>query len=164
VFSALLGATLAMAAIAATRLLVARWEWARDLHAELRPAVHGVGDATIVMLALASAVGEELFFRGLLVPLAGVVLSSVIFGVLHQVRGRSRWAWAGWAFVMGLGFAAIFRMTGSLVGAVLAHFVVNLVNLRFLRDVKLRTSGGATGSAGDAVLPMRPWSTPRSRR
>jgi membrane protease YdiL (CAAX protease family) len=136
-FSALLGATLALAAVAATRMLVARWEWARALHAELRPAVHGVDEATLGLLALASALGEELFFRGLLVQVAGVVLSSLAFGVLHQVRGRARWAWAGWACIMGFGFAAIFKMTGSLGGAILAHFAVNWVNLRFLRDARV---------------------------
>jgi hypothetical protein len=151
VFSALLGATLALAAIAATRMLVARREWARALHAELRPSVHGVADGTLALLALASAAGEELFFRGLLTPLLGVVLSSLAFGVLHQVRGRARWAWAIWAFVMGLGFAAIFRMTGSLVGSVLAHFVVNLVNLRFLRDVRLRANDGARAASRDGA-------------
>lgn len=136
-FSVLLGATLALGAVAATRLLVARWGWARALHDELRPAVHGVRTPTLAALALASALGEELFFRGLLLQVLGVVGSSVLFGILHQVRGRARWVWAVWAFVMGLAFAVVFKLTGSLVGPVLAHFLVNLVNLRYLRDHKL---------------------------
>ena len=99
-----------------------------------------------MVMALASGVGEELFFRGCLTPLVGVFLSSAAFGVLHQVRGRARWAWAGWATVMGLAFATIYELTGHLVGPILAHVTINLVNLRYLRDhdpeAKPRTLGG----------------------
>jgi hypothetical protein len=155
-FSALLGATLAMAAVAATRLVVGRWEWARALHGELRPAVHGVGDGTIVLLAVASGVGEELFFRGLLVQVVGIVISSLAFGLLHQVRGKARWAWAVWAFVMGLGFSAIFKMTGSLLGAILAHVAVNWVNLRFLRDHAYGAGGTSLSARRHATVRSPP--------
>jgi hypothetical protein len=146
------GAALALATAIATRLFVRRWAWARALHAHLRPAIQDAGDGTVVMLALASAIGEELFFRGLLAPTLGLLLSSVAFGVLHQVRGRARWVWAGWATVMGLLFAALFLATGSLLGPVVAHAAINVVNLRFLRDTnveppKPRRLGGLLGRA-----------------
>jgi uncharacterized protein len=111
--------------------------------------VHGVGDGPIVLMALASGVGEELFFRGWLTPLVGVTLSSVAFGLLHQVRGRARWAWAGWATLMGVTFATLYELTGHLAGPILAHVTINLVNLRYLRDnppsdpgAKAKTLGG----------------------
>jgi membrane protease YdiL (CAAX protease family) len=64
----------------------------------------------------------------------GVWLSSLGFGVLHQVRGRARWAWAGWATVMGLVFATLFELSGHLAGPMLAHVTINFANLRYLRD------------------------------
>jgi membrane protease YdiL (CAAX protease family) len=131
-----LGAGVALGAItvAATRVLMRRAPWARALHVALRPAVHGASDGALAALALASALGEELLFRGLLVPLAGIVFSSVLFGLLHQVRGPARWAWMAWATVMGTAFATVFALTGSLAGPVVAHALINHANLRFLRD------------------------------
>lgn len=131
-----LGAGVALGAItvAATRVLMRRATWARALHVALRPAVHGARDGAIAALAVASALGEELLFRGVLVPLVGVVLSSLLFGVLHQVRGPARWAWMAWATVMGTAFAGVFALTGSLAGPIVAHAVINHANLRFLRD------------------------------
>ena len=118
----------------ATRAFVKRWGWARMLHADLRPAVQGAGDATILVLGLASGVAEELFFRGLLAPALGLVVSSLAFGGLHQLRGRAGWIWAAWAAVMGLLFGALFFATGSLLGSIVAHVSINVANLRFLRD------------------------------
>lgn len=132
--SAGLGVLLGAFTIAVTPGMVRRWRWARALHLALRPAVHRAGDGALLAVAAASAVGEELLFRGLLVPLVGVVVSSVAFGVLHQIRGRARWGWIGWATAMGLLFGEVFAMTGSLLGPLLAHAAINHANLRFLRD------------------------------
>jgi membrane protease YdiL (CAAX protease family) len=133
VVSLALGALVAIATVRTTRIL-GRAEWARALHADLRPLTYGLGNGPIFVMALASGVGEELFFRGWLTPLVGVLLSSLVFGLLHQVRGRARWAWAGWATVMGLVFATIYELTGHLAGPVLAHVSINFANLRYLRD------------------------------
>jgi membrane protease YdiL (CAAX protease family) len=128
------GALLAVVTVRATRAFVRRWGWARMLHAEMRPAVRDAGDATLVVLGLSSGIAEELFFRGLLAPFLGLVLSSVAFGALHRLRGRVGWIWASWATVMGLLFGALFLATGSLLGPIFAHAAINVVNLRFLRD------------------------------
>jgi len=138
--------------VRASRIFVKRWGWAKMLHADLRPAVRDAGDGTILVLGVASGVAEELFFRGLLTPALGLVLSSLAFGGLHQLRGRVGWIWAGWATVMGLLFGALFLATGSLVGPIVAHVAINVINLRFLRDTdvepkKLRRLGGLLGDA-----------------
>jgi membrane protease YdiL (CAAX protease family) len=129
-----LGVCVGALTVAGTRVLVQRVAWARALHEALRPSVKGAGDGWLVAIAVASALGEELLFRGLLVPLTGVVLSSLLFGALHQVRGEARWGWAVWATGMGLLFAVIYAATGSLVGPIAAHVAINAANLRFLRD------------------------------
>lgn len=144
------GIALAVATTRATRLFVRRWGWARALHSDLRPAIRGAGDGTILVLGVASALGEELFFRGLLTTTVGLVASSLAFGLLHQMRGRAGWVWAGWATLMGLLFGALFLATGSLLGALVAHAAINVTNLRFLRDTdvdvpKRRHLGGLLG-------------------
>ncbi len=129
-----LGAALAATTVASTRALIRWFAWARRLHEALRPAVKDASTARLFGMAVLSGIGEELFFRGLLVPALGVLASSLLFGVLHQVPGPARFVWAAWAALMGLAFAGIFRLTGSLAGPLLAHVVINAMNLVFLRD------------------------------
>ena len=128
------GVLLAILTIGASRVFVARFGWARSLHTDLRAPVRGAGDGTLFVLGLASGIAEELFFRGLLAPLVGVLVSSIAFGALHQLRGRTGWIWSGWAAGMGLLFGGLFLATGSLLGPILAHVAINVTNLRFLRD------------------------------
>ncbi len=132
--SAVLGLALATGAIAVTRVTVKRFEWARRLHEELRPVARDFSAPQILLVAGLSSLGEELLFRGLLTPWLGVVPAAVLFGLAHQMKGPSRWVWVGWATVVGLGLGSIFALTGSLVGPLLAHAVVNAVNLAYLRD------------------------------
>lgn len=132
--SAALGLGTATTLVFVTRLLVWRYRWAQRLHVDLRPVARDLSPPQILLVAGLSSLGEELFFRGVLVPLVGVVVSSIAFGALHQVRGPSRWVWAAWASIVGVALAAIFAATGSLLGPILAHALVNAANLSFLRD------------------------------
>ncbi|WP_438024413.1 CPBP family intramembrane glutamic endopeptidase [Sorangium sp. So ce233] len=132
--SAVLGLTLAAGVVVMTRVAVARFVWARRLHADLRPVARELSLGQILLLAGLSSLGEELLFRGLLTPLLGVSLSALVFGLVHQMRGPSRWVWVGWAVAVGAGLGAIFAATGSLVGPLLSHALVNAVNLSYLRD------------------------------
>jgi hypothetical protein len=141
-----LGVCLGASTVALTREMVRRAVWARALHEALRPAVRGAPSGWLLAIAFASATGEELLFRGLLVQVAGVLLSSALFGAVHQVRGPARLGWMIWAAAMGLLFASLFAATGSLVGPVVAHLIINGANLRFLRDTdptpRRRSLGG----------------------
>ena len=155
-----LGAMLAVLTLASTRVMMRRAAWARALHADLRPVVRNADDATLVALAVASGVGEEILFRGLLVPAVGVIVSSLLFGLVHQVRGRGRWGWMAWAAAMGLLFGVVFELTGSLLGPIVAHVAINAVNLRALRGVEpfpSRERGRGTVRTGTGpASPMRP--------
>ena len=56
------------------------------------------------------------------------------------------------AAIMGLSFGALYKLTGSLLGPVVAHVAINWVNLRFLRDSdfeppRQRALGGLLGRA-----------------
>ncbi len=141
VTSCALGIALASLGVWLTRLFVGSKSWARALHTELRPVAVGLGDWEIVLVAAFSSVGEELIFRGLLAPWTGVLGSSLLFGLAHQTRGPSRWVWASWAALAGLGFGSIFALTGSLVGPLVAHALVNGANLFFLREHDLGDAG-----------------------
>lgn len=132
--SAVLGLVLSVIVIAATRVVVVRFEWGRRLHRDLRPMARDLSLGHILLLAGLSSLGEELLFRGLLTPAIGVVMGAALFGLAHQIAGPSRWVWVGWAGVIGVGLGSVFAATGSLVGALLAHAIMNAANLAFLRD------------------------------
>ena len=127
-----LGVVLGLAIVAASRAAVRRLGWARALHRELRALLHPLTSGEIILLAVASSVGEEMFFRGALLPVAGIWLSSAVFALLH-IGPRLRFLpWTLSSFVAGLLFAELFLWSGDLTGAVVAHFTVNFLNLRHL--------------------------------
>ncbi len=153
--SAGLGLALTVVVVATTRVFVARFAWAKQLRDELGTPVRGLSVAPLLGLAVLSSVTEELLFRALLEPAAGLVLSSVLFGLVHRSRGPSRWVWPAWATGVGLGLGAIHQLTGSLVGALLAHAAINAANLIFLRRATApRTTLVPPGSL---LGGARPW-------
>jgi membrane protease YdiL (CAAX protease family) len=149
VYSIAIGLTVGALIVLTTRMSVARFEWARRLHRELRPIASSMNVTGILVLALLSGIGEELLFRGLLQPWVGLLPQAVLFGFLHQVRGPSRWVWVTWATTVGLLLGGIFQLSGSLWGPIAAHALVNALNLAFLKqydpEPRRRALGGLLG-------------------
>jgi membrane protease YdiL (CAAX protease family) len=133
VWSLLGGIVFGLIVVLLSRVTVQRFEWARRLHLELRPFAQGLDLSGIVVLALLSSAGEELLFRGLLQPWMGLLPQALIFGLVHQMPGPSRWIWVSWALLVGLALGALFEVTGSLLGPLAAHALVNGLNLHFLK-------------------------------
>ena len=134
----LCGLAAGLALVFASRLALYRYEWARELHRELRHMLFPLTDAEIVVLAAASSVGEEMFFRGALLPAVGVLASSAIFALLHVGPKARHLPWTVSSFGAGLLFGGMFLWTGDLTGPVIAHFLVNFLNLRHVSQVELR--------------------------
>ena len=128
-----LGLMLALLVVAMTPLLVERTQWARALHVELEAIISPLSSAEITWLALASGFAEELFFRGAMQPVLGLLITSVIFGAVHVGPKPLFLAWTTWAFVMGLLLGVIFELTGVLWGPVFAHVWINQRNMTFIR-------------------------------
>ncbi len=153
-YSLALGIALGALVVVVTRRLVERAAWAQELANALRPFARGLSGIGIVVVALFSSLGEELLFRGLLTPAIGLWLSALLFGVMHQMKGPSRWAWVGWACVVGLLFGILFVSTGSLLGPIAAHAVINGFNLNYLQnhdpDFARRGLGGLFGQRSRA--------------
>lgn len=86
----------------------------------------------LIWLGLLPGLSEELLFRGVMLPavglnVIGIVLSSLLFGVLH-LSGAQQWPYVVWATVVGviLGYAAV--ATGNLLVPITAHITTNLVS------------------------------------
>jgi membrane protease YdiL (CAAX protease family) len=95
----------------------------------LQPFSAGLRTRDVVTIALLSGVTEELFFRGVLLPELGLVLSSLCFGALHAVCA----VYFAWATLVGAGMSALALAGGSLVTPIVAHATYNLGALLFLR-------------------------------
>jgi hypothetical protein len=81
------------------------------------------------LLALASGLAEEMFFRGALQPKVGIVGASILFGAAHFLPRRELALWSVYAIGIGLGLGALYEWTGQLVAPVAAHVLVNGINL-----------------------------------
>jgi membrane protease YdiL (CAAX protease family) len=123
-----LGATLAAAGQALTRRTV----WGRRLDRLLARLLGRLHPADAVLLAALSSLAEELVFRGLLLPYAGITISSGLFGLAHLIPRRGLWPWSVWAVAAGFGLSWLALTSGGLLGPIVAHFLVNAVGLLLL--------------------------------
>ncbi len=112
----------------------------------------GLGWLGVIWLALVSAVGEEILFRGAIQPFLGLWFTSVLFGLLHLDPEGGVSAWTVWAMVAGVILGAVVEVTGSLWPAIMIHFLVNFVGIRALTRIVLKpvkatpdVSGGPGG-------------------
>jgi membrane protease YdiL (CAAX protease family) len=133
-----LGGLLGLGVVGLTRLATRHYQWARDLHTSFRDLLGPLMLKEIVILALASAIGEELLFRGALLPWMGVWLQAVVFALLHIGPGRRFLSWTASALVLGVAFGYLARWTGNLGGPIAAHFAINFLNLRHIVAVPQR--------------------------
>ncbi len=115
-----------------SRLVVRRFTWARSMEEGFRSTLRDQPVWTVPFLALFSALGEEIFFRGALQEFVGVWLQAGIFGVVHFPFSRKMWAWPFFAVVMGLAFGAGTVVTGTLWMATVAHGTINGLNMRLI--------------------------------
>ena len=86
----------------------------------------------MLALACASAVAEELFFRAALLPLCGILLSSLLFGLLHVSPRETFLGWVLWATIMGVVFGGLYVASGTLLAPIIAHAAINFENMQYL--------------------------------
>jgi len=129
---AAVGLVVAAAVIALSRQITERTRWGDEMGRALAGLLGKPSPRECVALGLASGVAEEAFFRGALQPSLGWLLASLLFGLVHFAPRRELLPWTGFAFGAGMLLGALFEITGNLVAPVVAHVVINAVNLRRL--------------------------------
>lgn len=118
--------------VAVSRVFTAKTAAGRALAAELARVVGPVSLGRAWLFAGASGLAEEAFFRGALQPRVGLVAATLLFAAVHFVPRRKLWSWTLFALVAGASFGALFAWTGDLLAPLLAHVLVNALNLRWL--------------------------------
>ncbi|NEO34438.1 MAG: CPBP family intramembrane metalloprotease [Symploca sp. SIO3C6] len=131
--SILLGLGIAAGITAASSLVYHLWPAYREsadfyLQLVIKPLI--IPD--LIWLGLLPGMSEELLFRGVMLPAIGlnylgVLVSSLLFGVLH-LSGTQQWPYVVWATVVGilLGYCAL--VTGNLLVPIVAHVFTNLLS------------------------------------
>jgi len=95
--------------------------------------------APLVLQMLGAAFAEEIFFRGFLLsylrrlgPLMGILLTSLVFSLMHSINfvsnGDGAYVWLQLlsSFPISVCYCAITIRTGSILPAVGAHFLTNI--------------------------------------
>lgn len=124
-------------------------------NAQVLGALEGAMDVAFV--ATLPAIGEELLFRGTLLPLIGglpgVFVSSVVFGALHVGGGRTA-AFGVWASAVGACYGACALHTGSVAAPMAAHALANIASAVYwnaTRADKLATTTTNLGTSEPKV-------------
>ncbi len=139
-----LGLGLGLATVLASRILEKTTQWARVLTGEFRKILGNLTPTQVFVFAVTSGIAEEVFFRGFLqqaitdrlfagdavAMVIGLVVASVVFGVVHVGPDREKFLpWTIMALVLGFFFGAMYLYTGNIIAPVIAHFTINFLNL-----------------------------------
>lgn len=124
----LAGTLSGLAVVGLTRVTL-RYEAVRKLNDELRAMLGSPGSTAIALLAVSSAIGEELLFRGALQPLIGFWPTALVFALLHGGLNPRFRLWALFALAAGVLLGALTVWTDNLLAAILCHLTVNYFNL-----------------------------------
>jgi uncharacterized protein len=90
-----------------------------------------------ITLATLSAISEELFFRGAVLPLIGIWGQALLFGLMHPAP-RKAWMYTVYTFIAGVCFGYVTVWTGSLIPGIIAHFIINLQGFLEIRRKKIQ--------------------------
>jgi uncharacterized protein len=128
----IVGFLVGLGVVGLTRVATRHFAWARHLHVSFRDLLGPLTGREIMILALGSSIGEELLFRGALLPWLGPWWQAVVFALLHVGPGRRFLPWTASALVLGAGFGWLAVWTTNLGAPIAAHFTINFLNLRFI--------------------------------
>jgi membrane protease YdiL (CAAX protease family) len=102
----------------------------RAIAEELAPRlVDGADRGSLLLVSVFSGVGEEVFFRGAVQQEFGLLVASVLFGVVHVGPDRRYLVWTAWAVLAGFLFGVLYDFTGGLLAPILAHAAHNAATL-----------------------------------
>jgi len=102
---------------------------ARVLEGMLARLIGPLAKGEQAALAVVSAIGEEVFFRGAVQSWLGLYAAAALFALLHVGPGRVFRLWTLFAIAGGLAFGTLVVWRGALGAAIVAHFVVNQTQL-----------------------------------
>lgn len=122
-----------------------------SLDKSLQGLVGGLSRLQVAFLALLTACGEEILFRGCLQPYLGIFGAGALYGLLHLGPGGISNPQNFLGFLRGFFLGWIFHATQDLWICIMAEFLFNLYTLFQSRQQVL----------GQGTLPLAPQTKPR---
>jgi hypothetical protein len=101
--------------------------------AKVTQTISGIPLYLLVLAIIFAPIFEELLFRAVLVPRAGVVLSALLFGLLHFGYGSVVEVIG--VVLVGLILGLVFRSSKSITPCILIHFIYNLISITAMKLV-----------------------------
>ncbi|XP_030541935.1 uncharacterized protein LOC115749318 [Rhodamnia argentea] len=126
-------------------LLLRTWpEFAESSEAANRQVLTSLEPVDYLVVSFLPGIGEELLFRGTLLPLSrnnwnSVLLVAALFGILHLGSGR-KYSFAIWASFVGLMYGSATMISSSIVVPMLSHSLNNLVGGMIWQYLKSESS------------------------
>lgn len=117
-----------------SKKLVFKYNWAKSLCLEFKYMLYDLRHEDIFVFSLVSAISEEIFFRGILLQEIGIIISSLLFGMLHIGSNIKFLIWTFHAIVFGFLFGFLFLLTGTIISPIITHFTINYYNLKFIKS------------------------------
>lgn len=140
--SLVLGTLTALATVSSGLLLYRMVPALREIAEELGPRlVEGANSGNLILVSLFSGVGEEVLFRGAVQQEFGLLVASILFGVVHVGPDRRYLLWSAWALVAGLIFGVLYEVTGGLLAPILAHAAHNAATLLLWKRSRMGSMG-----------------------
>ncbi len=147
-FDAGISTAFGLAVVVFSQILDRTTEWAEQLGREFGKVFGKLKVEHIFVIACASGIGEELFFRGFLQQVLtdfafggphaawwGLGISTLVFGSLHVGPDIKKFLpWTMMAIVFGAVFGWIYLYTGNLLGPIVAHFTINFFNIMSITE------------------------------
>jgi hypothetical protein len=125
-----------LAMVVLSDLLLDRFAWAKSLAHWFSEVLGPLSWKEALILALLSAFAEEMFFRGAMQPAIGLVPTTLLFGLLHWPPKKELRPWTLLTTALGLAFGLATEASGHLAAAIVAHFVINFINLEAIGKMK----------------------------
>lgn len=120
------------------------------LAVEFRAILGHLSLREIVWIAILSGAAEEIVFRGTVQPwltglwgrTSGLVVTSVVFGLLHYIPDRAFLPWTIFATAVGFICGGLYHLFDSVIAPVVTHTLLNAINLALIVHVGPRPRTG----------------------
>jgi uncharacterized protein len=104
-------------------------QWGKELTELFSQFLTPTTVPVIFFLAAASSIGEELLFRGAIQNQFGLIVASILFGLVHFPAKKAMIPWTITAIVMGFVIGWLYEFSGHLLAPIMLHFLINFLNI-----------------------------------
>jgi membrane protease YdiL (CAAX protease family) len=147
-----IGAAVALVLVLVTYVLARTLKPFELLAREFHEILGHLSRRDIIWIAVLSGAAEEVVFRGTMQPwleslwnpTAALVVTSLVFGLLHYVPDRAFIPWTVFATIVGFICGGLFMIFDSVITPAVTHTLLNAINLELIVNKERRL--GASGS------------------